>query len=130
MPAPVSRSCGSAIHVALHPSPPAVFPSSQDSPDSIDPLPHLAPVRVLELQSIAQYVQDHIPGLHTAPLFVPLSHDSPVCTIPSPQKVFLQVLLQLSPFALLPSSHSSPVVTTQSPQLGPLTVSVWHSLLQ
>ena len=33
-PAPVSRRAGSITQVALHPSHPAVFPSSQDSPDS------------------------------------------------------------------------------------------------
>src|SRR5699024_4856426 len=92
----------SAAHVAEHPSPSSVSPSSQVSPRSTMPLPHSsADVQV---------------ALHPSPLIVlPSSHASLESTIPSPQLGSEQFAWQPSASSVLPSSQASPTSASSTP---------------
>ena len=96
----------SLAHALLHPSPSAVFPSSQDSPDSTTLFPQVFAASQVSGVSVVSHtllVQLASPVAHGAVLL----HVDPFST--------LQVSLQPSPFVVFPSSHHSPVLSVPFP---------------
>ena len=129
---PLQASPFSIKHDALHPSPEEVPPSSQPSPASRTPLPHVL-------------AGSHTPGAPLVASHTPLAHESfPVAPGPLPLhgRVFSirQAALQPSPDVVPPSSQPSPasraplphtLFALQIPGAPPVTSHrpLWHEAL-
>jgi len=84
------------------------LPSSQVSPGSRQPLPHVGGGSVQSFRQ--QSVSTAFPSSHCS---------TPSCVTPSPHRAIVQSFVQASVLTSLPSSHSSPASRWPSPQCPP-----------